>query len=84
MVTSTSLLLEPHAINVQSHREVVELSRITGVEPYANLGFFQNGVRLTYSDGRTQQIITNDRDRFIAAINEARAKPAAPSSAPPY
>jgi hypothetical protein len=72
-VTNQRVLLEPHAINLDSQPAAIPLSDIAKVETYSQFGFIPTGVRLTMKDGSQQHFIVFGRKQVIDAIGRVAA-----------
>ncbi len=68
-VTDRRILLEPHAVNLDSRPVAIPIAEVARVDTYSQFGVIPTGVRLTLKDGSQQHFIVFGRKQVIDAIS---------------
>jgi len=51
-----TLRIEPHALNIQTQRETIDLSDVAQADPYSPLAIVPSGIRLVLRDGTVREL----------------------------
>ena len=74
LVTSTRLLFQPHAVNIQRQSLELPISAIKGASRRNTMGIVPNGMKVNTRDGLEYQFVVKNRDAIIECINGLVAK----------
>jgi hypothetical protein len=72
-LTNHRLVFRPHALNVQSHVEVIPLTDVVRTEEVKNLWMLPNGLKIHTSDGRSLRFVLWGRRAWREAIEAAKS-----------
>lgn len=74
-LSQRTLRIEPHVLNIQSHREILLFSDVDSAIGYAPLGLLPSGIRLRFKDGSVRDLIVGvgERERLLARFREQLA-----------
>ncbi|MBN1936185.1 MAG: hypothetical protein JW934_16070 [Anaerolineae bacterium] len=72
-LTNMRLHFKSHGLNVQTHEVSFPIWEIVSVEKQSTLGVVPNGMTVVLQDGRQERFVVDDRDDWIAKIQQARS-----------
>ncbi len=67
-LTSTHLVFQPHAINLQHSDVRIPREEIASVETTRTLGVVPNGLKVTLKSGKSERFVVNERDVWVAKL----------------
>lgn len=72
-LTNMRLHFKSHGLNVQTHEVSYPIWEIVSVEKQSTLGVVPNGISVVLQDGRQERFVVEDRDDWIAKIQQAKS-----------
>ncbi|MBN1582026.1 MAG: hypothetical protein JXA89_15080 [Anaerolineae bacterium] len=73
LLTNMRLHFQSHKVNIQTHDVSYPIWEIVSVEKQSTLGVVPNGIVVTLKDGHQERFVVDDRDDWIAKIQQIRS-----------
>lgn len=69
-LTTKRVIFKSHKLNIQTGETDIEYSSISEVHPRKTGGIIDNGIRIKTHDGKDFDLVVNDRENWLAKLNE--------------